>query len=108
MELENMVREGTVTAVDNNRRIAKVWFDALEIPSDWLPVLITRDCIPDYDAPQGTESAGESGENAVLTPHTHGLTVQPYMPKIGDQVLVLYFPVVNGDGVILGGVQPWR
>ena len=30
------------------------------------------------------------------------------MPKVNDLVLVLYFPVFNGDGVILGGVKPWR
>ncbi len=79
MELENTVREGTVTAVNNEKRVAKVWFDALGIPSDWLPVLITG-----------------------------GFMSEPYMPEVNEKVLVLYFPVFNGDGVILGGVQPWR
>lgn len=74
MQIEDIVRGGTVTAVDNNKRIAKVWFDALGIQSDWLPVLHTGD----------------------------------YMPEVNEKVLVLYFPVFNGDGVILGGVKPWR
>ena len=26
------------------------------------------------------------------------------MPKVNDQVLVLYLPVFNGDGFILGGI----
>ena len=108
MNIEDVVREGKVTAVDNGKRIAKVWFDSMGIESDWLPVLITRDFIPDYDVPQRTEyEAGGSGD-AAYESHKHDLIIKPYMPKVNDLVLVLYFPVFNGDGVILGGVKPWR
>ena len=108
MQIEDIVREGKVTAVDNGKRIAKVWFDALGIESDWMPVLINRDFIPDYDVPQRTEfEAGGSGDPAFAS-HKHDLIIKPYMPKVNDLVLVLYFPVFNGDGVILGGVKPWR
>lgn len=108
MNIEDIAREGKVTAVDNDKRIAKVWFDALGIQSDWLPVLITRDYIPDYDVPQRTEyEAGGSGA-AAYESHKHDLIIKPYMPKVNDMVLVLYFPIFNGDGVILGGVKPWR
>ena len=108
MNIEDSVREGKVTAVDNGKRIAKVWFDSMGIESDWLPVLITRDFIPDYDVPQRTEfEAGGSGDPAFAS-HKHDLIIKPYMPKVNDLVLVLYFPVFNGDGVILGGVKPWR
>lgn len=108
MQIEDIVREGTVTAVDNSKRIAKVWFDALGIPSDWLPVLITRDFIPDYDVPQRTEYEEGGSGDAAFESHKHDLIIKPYMPKVNDKVLVLYFPVFNGDGVILGGVKPWR
>ena len=108
MNIEDIVREGKVTAVDNGKRIAKVWFVSMGIESDWLPVLITRDFIPDYDVPQRTEfEAGGSGDPAFAS-HKHDLIIKPYMPKVNDLVLVLYFPVFNGDGVILGGVKPWR
>ena len=108
MNIEDIVREGKVTAVDNGKRIAKVWFDSMGIESDWLPVLITRDFIPDYDVPQRTEfEAGGSGGPGFAR-HKHDLIIKPYMPKVNDLVLVLYFPVFNGDGVILGGVKPWR
>ena len=108
MNIEDIVREGKVTAVDNGKRIAKVWFDSMGIESDWLPVLITRDFIPDYDVPQRTEfEVGGSGAPAFAS-HKHDLIIKPYMPKVNDLVLVLYFPVFNGDGVILGGVKPWR
>lgn len=76
------MREGIVTAVDSKKRIAKVWFDALGIQSDWMPVLI---------------SCGTQDDASV-----------PYMPVVNENVLALYFPVFNGDGVILGGVKPWR
>ncbi|MCI9474597.1 MAG: hypothetical protein HFF31_11395 [Flavonifractor sp.] len=106
--IEDFVREGKVTAVDNGKRIAKVWFDVLEIESDWMPVLITRDFIPDYDVPQRTEfEAGGAGYPA-FEKHKHDLIIKPYMPKVNDLVLVLYFPIFNGDGVILGGVKPWQ
>ena len=108
MNIEDIAREGKVTALNNDKRIAKVWFDALGIESDWLPVLITRDFIPDYDVPQRTEyEAGGSGD-AAFESHKHDLIIKPYMPKVNDMVLVLYFPIFNGDGVILGGVKPWR
>ena len=45
MNIEDIARGGKVTAVNNEKRIAKVWFDALGIESDWLPVLINRDRI---------------------------------------------------------------
>ena len=108
MNIEDIVREGKVTAVDNGKRIAKVWFDSMGIESDWLPVLITRDFIPDYDVPQRTEfEAGGSGDPAFAS-HKHDLIIKPYMPKVNDLVLVLYFPVFKGDGVILGGIKPWK
>ncbi len=108
MQIEDIAREGKVTAVNNDKRIAKVWFDALEIESDWLPVLITQDCIPGYGTPQRTEyEAGGSGD-AAFARHKHDLIIKPYMPKVNDLVLVLYFPIFNGDGVILGGVPSWR
>lgn len=108
MDLENVIREGTVTAVDNEKRIAKVWYDALGIPSGWLPVLINRDYIPDYDVPQRTEYESGGSGGAAFENHKHDLIIKPYMPKVNDKVLVLYFPVFNGDGVILGGVQSWK
>lgn len=108
MDVENIVRQGKVTAVNNDKRIAKVWFDALAIESDWLPVLINRDFAPDYDVPQRTEYEQGGSGYAEFASHKHDLIIKPYMPKVNELVLVLFFPVFNGDGVILGGVQPWQ
>lgn len=114
MNIEDIVREGKVTAVNNEKRIAKVWFDALGIESDWMAVLINRDVIHyyPYDVPQWTEyeteDKGARAGDQDYVDHRHKLIIKPYMPKVNDHVLVLYFPVFNGDGVILGGVQPWK
>ena len=116
MQIEDIVREGKVTAVNESKRIAKVWFDALGIESDWLPVLINRDRIGvdvvEWDETQWTEFETEWKGSRAGDPdyvdHKHKLVIKPYMPKVNDLVLVLYFPVFNGDGVILGGVKPWR
>ena len=114
MNVEDIVREGKVTAVDNDKRIAKVWFDALGIESDCMGVLINRDVIHyyPYDVPQWTEFDTEDEEPRTgdkdYARHRHKLIIKPWMPKVNDLVLVLYFPVFNGDGVILGGVKPWR
>ena len=103
-----LVRVGTVTDVNNDKRIARVKFQDLGYTSDWLPVLINRDFIPDYDVPQRTEyEAGGSGDPAFAS-HKHDLIIKPYMPKVGEQVLCIYETVRNGRGFILGGIQPWQ
>lgn len=116
MQIEDIVREGKVTAVNESKRIAKVWFDTYGFESDWLPVLINRDRIGidvvEWSETQWTEFETEDkGARAGAqdyVDHKHKLVIKPYMPKVNDLVLVLYFPVFNGDGVILGGVKPWR
>ena len=109
-----LVRVGTVTDVNYDKRIARVKFPDLGYTSDWLPVLISLDVSPDhkYTDPQWTEFETEWKGSRAGDPdyadHKHKLVIKPYMPKVNDLVLVLYFPVFNGDGVILGGVKPWR
>ncbi len=101
-------RLGFVTDVSNGKRIARVKFEDLGYTSGWIPVLINRDYIPDYDVPQRTEfETGGSGDPAFAS-HKHDLIIKPWMPKKGEQVLCIYEPVRNGRGFILGGIQPWQ
>lgn len=102
--LDNLVRVGKVTAVNNDKRIARCQFPDMDIISGWLTVLKNQPFIPDYDAPQRTEfEAGGSGDPAFAN-HKHDLTIKPWMPKVGETVLVLYLPVFNSDGFVLGGI----
>ena len=88
--LENIVRVGTVSAVDAVKRKARVKYDDMEIVSGWLFIVqhpateIHVEPDPDHDHP--------------------GTHLTYWMPKIDDRVLVLYLPVFNGDGFILGGL----
>ena len=43
-----LVRVGTVTDVNYDKRIARVKFPDLGYTSDWLPVLISLDVSPDH------------------------------------------------------------
>lgn len=106
--LSVMVRVGIVTAVDNEKRLAQVYFQDMALPSGWIPVLINRDFIADYGAPQRTEyEAGGSGD-AAFEKHKHDLIIKPWMPKVNEQVLCLYEPIRDGRGFVLGGIQTWQ
>jgi hypothetical protein len=103
-----MVRVGKVTAVDNGKRLARVYFQDLALPSDWLPVVINRDFIPGYDGTQRTEFESGGSGAAAYERHAHSLNIQPWMPKVNDQVLCLYEPIRDGRGFVLGGIQTWQ
>ena len=112
--LDGLVRVGTVTDRQMDKRLVRVWFEDDAMSSGWLPVIISQDVTPDYeyDDPQWTELETEwegsrSGEKDYVD-HKHKIIRKPYMPKVGDQVLVVYLPVWNADGFVIGGIQPWR
>ena len=109
-----MVRIGNVTAVDNVKRLAQVYFQDMALPSGWIPVLINRDVIHyyPYDVPQWTEFETEWKPDRVgdkdYVDHRHKLIIKPWMPKVNDQVLCLYEPIRDGRGFVLGGIKPWQ
>ena len=94
MDLGRLVRIGTVTSVNNDKRTARVKFQDTNNSSGELYVLASRPYIPDYEGPQQTEEGGK-------------LKIKPWMPKVNAVVLVLYLPVENmesADGYILGEI----
>jgi phage baseplate assembly protein gpV len=72
--LNNMVRVGVVSAIDTASHRARVIFPDKGITSGWLFVLKSSDSNPRW------------------------------MPALGNTVVVLYLPIWNGDGFILGVV----
>lgn len=112
--LSGLVRVGTVTDRKMEQRLARVWFPDLEMSSDWLPVLINQDVTPDYeyDSPQWTEFETEWKGDRTGDPdyvdHRHKIIRKPWMPKVGDEVLAVYLPVLDADGFIVGGIKRWR
>lgn len=103
--LSNLVKVGIVTAVNNDEHLARVIFEDTGLPSGWLVVLDNRPFIPDYDVPQVTDQRAGGSGYALYEKHDHPLTIKQWMPKINQPVLVLYLPVKNADGFILGGMQ---
>ena len=105
--LENLVRVGTVTWADPVKRVARVKFQDMDLPSAPLHVLANRPYIPDYETkPQRTEfEAGGSGD-AAYERHKHDLEIKPWMPKVNATVLTLYLPILDADGFILGEIGP--
>lgn len=104
MDIENLVRVGTVTWKDDNRRIARVFFRDSGLTSGLLYVLASRPYIPGYGGAQRTEfEAGGSGD-AEFASHKHDLTIKPWMPELDATVLCLYLPIYDGDGFILGEI----
>lgn len=103
--LANLVRIGTVSSVDSSNRTARVVFKDMDIVSGWLPVLqhfgagvyIRSDGSHTHELEDGdpTKTGGS---------HNHDANVAYWMPKVNDMVVVLYLPVFNGDGFILGGI----
>lgn len=80
-DLSSLVQTGVVTAV--NGRSARVKLPEWEEPSGWLTVV------------QSPPTVTVQGASAVAAPWT---------PRVNDRVLVLFRPMRNGDGFILGGV----
>lgn len=77
MDLENivarMVQIGRVSSVNETGRRVRVILSETGIVSDWLPFLSRfRHDLPDQ------------------------------LPKVNDRVVVLYLPVADGDGFVLG------
>lgn len=102
--LSGLVRVGTVTDVDIVRHLARVKFQGENVTSGWLYVLDNRPFIPGYNQAQQTEAKGGGSGYAAFESHTHGLTINQWMPAINATVLVIYLPVFNSDGFIIGGI----
>jgi hypothetical protein len=82
---ESIIRIGTVNFVDEVKRTARVAF---------------------ADKPDISGKPLISAPLAILQspPIISNLTVNAWLPKIGQTVLCIYLPNGGGDGVIIGGL----
>jgi len=103
--LNNIVRIGTVSSVDPAKRTVRVIFKDKEMVSGWLHVL-QHNLAGVYIKPDGEHShALDGGGTTELdVEHGHAANVTYWMPRVNDTVVVLYLPVFNGDGFILGAI----
>ncbi|WP_298031702.1 hypothetical protein [uncultured Dysosmobacter sp.] len=109
--LERLVQVGTVTDIKSGQRKARVKFRNTGITSDWLPVIQHYGANfyiePDMEHTHvitDTYTGGGSASTEPAHDHLPGSHLTYWMPKVNDTVLVLYLPVRDGDGYILGGI----
>lgn len=90
--MNDLVQLGTVTAVDLDSRRARVIFrEKDDMPSGWLYVL------------QHNGAGVDITENGIPV-HGQEASLAVWMPTVNQTVLVLYLPIFNGDGFILGAI----
>lgn len=87
-DYKNLVRVGVVSTVDKEQLRAKVYYPQFnKLVSGWLPVL----------QHPNTSFAVSNSQS-----HNHTVTYRYWMPKVNDNVLVVYTPGFSTDGYILG------
>lgn len=103
--LDRLVRVGKVTTVDRDSRRVRVWFEDTATPSGWLCVLQHHGAGV-YVEPDGEHTHSITDGSASTAPdHNHdGTHLAYWLPKVNEFVVVLYLPVFNGDGFVLGGI----
>lgn len=52
----------------------------------------------------GSHNHGATASIGVAEGHQHNVYVTAWMPQIHDTVLVVYLPVYNSDGFVIGGI----
>ena len=80
--LSSLVRTGSVSSLNPEKHQARVYYEDVGMVSDWLPVIQKNNA----------DSTAESPPWPC------------WMPKVGEQVLVLYLPMFNGEGFVLGRI----
>lgn len=101
--LANLVRIGTVSSVDEAKRTARVIFEDKGLVSGSLHVLQQPNTALSIEVNGNHSHAVIGGGNTEINgQHTHAGITAHWMPRVNDTVLVLYLPVFNGDGFIIG------
>lgn len=106
--LAGLVRIGTVTVTKGTK--CRVKFQGTEMTSGWLYVIQRSGggvtVVPDGGhGHQVVDTYTGGGSATPVSNHSHsGTMTATWMPKVNDTVLVLYLPVEQGDGFVLGGI----
>ncbi|GHU42175.1 hypothetical protein FACS1894111_05650 [Clostridia bacterium] len=108
--LKNLVRVGTVSSIDTQNRTARVTFadkqdvNGKPLISGPLKVIQNPPLIPGKNVAQVTQARGGGSGEAAYESHTHGLTISPWLPDIGQLVVCLYLANGESDGFVLGAI----
>lgn len=98
--MESVTRIGKVSDVKKDVRLVRVYFEVDNMMSGWLKVLKRPPSIPEQ---RTATASGGSGE-ASFAEHSHSITINSWLPNVGDIVLCVYDTSFNGDGYVLGAL----
>lgn len=87
--IDRLILAGTVMDLDEGNHRVRVIYQDEKDRSGWLYVL---------------QHPGGKVDVETADSHTHRAYLGGWMPEINDQVLVLYLPVLDGDGFVLGKI----
>ncbi len=109
MNAESMVQIGVVSDVDKAKRMARVIWPASGQTSGWLYVLqhfgAELNIVLDNEHTHQITDTHGGGLASTEPDHNHsGSTVTIWLPKVNESVLVIYMPVEDGDGFVIGRV----
>lgn len=115
-EYERLIQIGVVTALDHDAHKVRVKFQDTGLTSDWLCVLKNTPSVAigssgahshtgsvSVNAADG-HSHGASVSIGQAEEHKHTASTSCWMPCVNDTVLVVYLPVFNSDGFVIGGI----
>lgn len=115
-EYERLIQVGTVTAVDPETHKVRVKFHDTGLTSDWLSVLKNAPSVSLGSAGEHSHGGSVSVNTAEGHSHSasvsigetgghrHNASISFWMPGVNDTVLVVYLPVFNSDGFVIGGI----
>ncbi len=89
--IERLIQIGTVTAVDIANLKVRVKFQSINMTSGWLSVLQHSGTVINVSV----ESE---------SPYSYTASSGQWLPKINDTVIVIYLPVFNSDGFVIGSI----
>lgn len=100
------VRIGTVSAIDEENRTARVRFNEDNVTSGWLKVLHS----PPKVTISGSEDKSDKADDSESDTDTGNIgniniDVVAWLPVVGETVVCLYGDGFNADGYIIGGLR---
>ena len=111
-----IVQVGIVTVVDPDGHRCRVKFPDTGLTSDWLRVLrqtpgvsVSNGGAHSHTGAVSVSAGSDHSHSASVTineanSHGHDVGVSAWMPKVNDTVVVIYIPVFNSDGFVIGVV----
>lgn len=108
--MNDIIRIGVVSALNNGNRTVRVRFPSENMVSGWLKVVKSPPAVTvQANTAADTSVKGDEEEDIELSADTNikvnvAAKTLPWFPLVGDTVLCIYNPGFNEDGFVIGGL----